>query len=173
MLTMTFILVIMTLGLKIVYLRFLFHKADGLLAEHHELVKRPVKLPVMLALLNLHAPRNHSEKCLSWQNLWLPLPKKKELVCKELELSLARESLELSINLAVPTAKEVLLDAETNSIVNSFARHGSDKSVTRVISQSDGLANVDQREPSCAHDRLSVGVDCLSINADGATTKQY
>ena len=73
------------------------------------------------------------------------LAKKQELMRKELELSLARESLELSTNLAVATAKEeVLLDAETNSIVDSFARHGSDESVTRVISQSDGLANVDQ-----------------------------
>ena len=90
---------------------------------------------------------------------------------KELELSLARESLELSTNLAVATAKEeVLLDAETNSVVDSFARHGSDESVTRVISQYDGLANVDQMETSGARDRLSVGVDCLSINAIGATT---
>ena len=89
---------------------------------------------------------------------------------KELELSLARESLELSTNLAVATAKEeVLLDAETNSVVDSFARHGSDESVTRVISQSDGLANVDQMETSGARDRLSVGVDCLSINVVGAT----
>ena len=62
------------------------------------------------------------------------------------------------------------MDAETNSVVDSFARHGSDESVTRVISQSDGLANVDQVETSGAHDRLSVGVDCLSINAVGATT---
>ena len=75
------------------------------------------------------------------------LAKKQELMRKELELSLARESLELSTNLAVATAKEeVLLDAETNSVVDSFARHGSDESVTRVISQSDGLANVDQME---------------------------
>ena len=80
---------------------------------------------------------------------------------KELELSLARESLELSTNLAVATAKEeVLLDAETNSVVDLFARHGSDESVTRVISQSDGLANVDQMETSGARDGLSVGVDC-------------
>ena len=97
--------------------------------------------------------------------------KKQELMRKELELSLARESLELSTNLAVVTAKEeVLLDAETNSVVDSFARHGSDESVTRVISQSDGLANVDQMETSRARDGLSVGVDCLSINAVGATT---
>ena len=99
------------------------------------------------------------------------LAKKQELMRKELELSLARESLELSTNLAVATAKEeVLLDAETNSVVDSFARHGSDESVTRVISQSDGLANVDQMETSGARDGLSVGVDCLSINAVGATT---
>ena len=99
------------------------------------------------------------------------LAKKQELMRKELELSLARESLELSTNLAIATAKEeVLLDAETNSVVDSFARHGSDESVTRVISQSDGLANVDQMETSGARDGLSVGVDCLSINAVGATT---
>ena len=99
------------------------------------------------------------------------LAKKQELMRKELELSLATESLELSTNLAVATAKEEgLLDAETNSVVDSFARHGSDESVTRVISQSDGLANVDQMETSGARDRLSVGVDCLSINAVGATT---
>ena len=61
------------------------------------------------------------------------------------------------------------MDAETNSVVNSFAHHGSDESVTRVISHSDGLANVDQMEPSGARDRLSVEVDCLSINAVGAT----
>ena len=99
------------------------------------------------------------------------LAKKQELMRKELELSLARESLELSTNLAVATAKEeVLLNAETNSVVNSFAHHGSDESVTRVISQSDGLAHVDQMEPSGALNRLSVGVDCLSISAVGATT---
>ena len=98
------------------------------------------------------------------------LAKKQELMRKELELSLARESLELSTNLAVATAKEeVLLDAETNSVVDSFARHGSDESVTRVISQSDGLANVDQMETSGVRDGLSVGVDGLSINAVGAT----
>ena len=98
------------------------------------------------------------------------LVKKQELMRKELELSLARESLELSTNLAVATAKEeVLLDAETNSVVDSFARHGSDESVTRVISQSDGLANVDQMETSGVRDGLSVGVDGLSINAVGAT----
>ena len=34
--------------------------------------------------------------------------------------------------------------------------------VTKVISQSDGLANVDQMEPSVARDRLSVWVDCQS-----------
>ena len=45
----------------------------------------------------------------------------------------------------------------------------SNESVTRVISQSDALANVDQMETSGAHERLSVGVDCLSINAVGAT----
>ena len=44
----------------------------------------------------------------------------------------------------------------------------SNESVTRVISQSDALANVDQMETSGAHERLSVGVDCLSINAVGA-----
>ena len=98
------------------------------------------------------------------------LAKKQELMRKELELSLARESLELSTNLAVATAKEeVLLDAETNSVVNSFARHGSDECVTRVISQSDGLANVDQMETTGVRDGLSVGVDCLSINVVGAT----
>ena len=54
MLTMTFILImlIMTLGLKIVYLRFLIHiMAAGLLAGHHVLVKCPVKLPVKLPVM--------------------------------------------------------------------------------------------------------------------------